>query len=222
MVESGEGGASGQNSPKKGEFFVISPELGGPGHWVEFENADKLRPRDQVFIRPITGGFPPLCEVPVLRQTHPDYGPNDLDSLFEDYWLVSAELKTVLEAVDTDGVAFAKCVYYLHDGSLGPEFYLCDVTRFLDAIDDDASEVEIITEGMALGKYYEIGLGARLAFKMDVVGQSRIFRNKYNESLVVCDRVMRDALAERGFGAGGYGRGVYLDDAAEYFLGDAQ
>lgn len=144
-----------------------------------------------------------------------------MDSLFEDYWLVSGELKSILEACDPEGVAFARCIYYLHDGSLGPEFYLCDVTRFLDAIDDGASELEIITEGMALGKYYEIGLGARLVFKKDVVGQSRIFRNKYNESLVMCDRVMRDALVERGFGAGGYGRGVYLDDAAEYLLGDA-
>lgn len=207
------------NLPRTGEFFVISPEAGGPGHGVVIENAEKMRPVDQGLIRPPQGGFPDLPETPVLRQTRSGLGPNDLDSSFEGYWLVSRELKAVFEMMDADGFAFVRCEYRLHDDSVGPEFYLCDVVRVLDAIDDQASEVEILTEGFPSGKYYEIGMGARLAFKRDVIESAKVFRSPFNTSLVVCDRPFRDFLVQNGFGVDGCSRGVYLEDAAEYFMG---
>ncbi|RRU02339.1 DUF1629 domain-containing protein [Stenotrophomonas sp. 278] len=212
-------GDSTPNLPRKGEFFVISPEAGGPGHGVVIENADRLRPANQGLIRPSQGGFPDLPEIPVLRQTRPGLGPSDLDSSFEGYWLVSRELKAVFEMMDADGFAFVRCDYRLHDDSAGPELYLCDVVRVLDAIDDQASEVEILTEGFPSGKYYEIGMGARLAFRRDVTGSARVFRSPHNTSLVVCDRKFRDCLVQNGFGVDGCSRGVYLEDAAEYFMG---
>lgn len=205
-----------ENSPKIGEYYLIWPDYDAPAHEVDFVNADRLRPTGQVVIRPKSGGFPELSEVPLLHQTHRNHDLGDFNDGFEGYWLVSHSLKNVLEGVDARGFEFVKCEYRLFDGSVGPNYYLCDVLRSLDAIDDDASEVEILTDGFALGKFYNIAKGARLAFKKDVISGAHIFRSPFDDFMFVCDRVMRDALVEQGFGAFEGGRGMAIYDAADY------
>lgn len=208
-----------QNAPQKGEFYILRPDMRGGGsvHGVVFENEKELRPPGQGMIRPPHGGFPSLQEMPRLRyDPHQGRMPNDLQGGFSGYWLTSEPLKQVLEAVDPDGFAFVPCEFILEDGSQGPSYFLCDVVRALDALDEVASTVKILTEGYSAGKHYSLAGGASLAFIKDVVESAHVFRTPYNSQLVVCDRVLRDALVERGFGKPPDYRGVWLEDAAEY------
>ncbi len=205
-----------RNAPKIGEFYLIFPDFDAPLHEVAFINAGKLRPDGQGMIRPASGGFPPLDEVPLLQETSREHTLSDFHVGFEGYWLVSESLKQILESVDPNGFEFANCEFRRFDGGIGPVHYLCDVTRTLDAIDDDASDVEVLKEGFSRGKFYNIAGGARLAFRKDVIGGAHIFRSPFDRSLVICDRVMRDALIEGGFGRFGDGRGMVLYDAADY------
>lgn len=204
------------NAPRPNEFFIITRDYDAPVHGVEFVNGDKLRPAGQGLVRPDAGGFPEFPEMPLFRETLVGSMLRDFYSSFEGYWLVSKKLKRVLESVDPPGVQFAPTKLIQMDGSEDRSFYLCDVARSLDAVDEAASDLKILTEGFPKGKFYRVAGGASLAFKRDVVAGAHIFRLEYNESLIVCDRRMRDALVEHGLGTLGGGSGMSIYDAADY------
>lgn len=203
------------SAPQKGEFYILQPDMrgGGPGHGVEFVN-EKAVPFPAYLSSPAErGGLALLQEAPRLRyDRRMGDMPNDLDSGFKDYWLVSESLKQAFQAVDAEGFAFARCEFLLEDGSEAPPHYLCEVVRMLDAIDEEASTVKVLT-GYPNGKYYSIAGGADLAFKKEVVGSAHVFRTPYTAD-AFCDHVLRDALIDRGFGKAPRTRGVRLIDAA--------
>ena len=216
MVDKDRGGYGAMSAPKANEFVIIHADITAPVHGVRFVNEDKLRPSGQAMVRPDDGGFPLFSELPMFLATSHEHVLRDFYSSFEGYWLVSERLRRVLESVDQHGVQFVSTKFVQSDGSEGDKFYLCDVTRSLDAVDEDSSDVRILTEGFPKGKFYRVAGGASFAFKRDVVRDAHIFRLEFNESLVVCDRRMRDALVEQGFGAIGADSGMTFDDAADY------
>jgi len=202
------------NRPKEGEFYILGVEMGGPGHRVVFENEDELLTPPRLILRPKDGGFPLLKAMPRLRQTQKRRTVRDLDSDFSGYWLVSEPLKQVLESVDPEGFAFAECEFTLHDGSVGPKHYLCDVVRTLDAVDETTSKLRIeLDDDYPGGKYYNVSGAARIALKKEVVGSAHVFLTPYSSD-PFCDRILRDALIEHGFGKKPKTRGVSLEDAA--------
>jgi len=202
------------NRPKEGEFYILGVEMGGPGHRVVFENEDELLTPPRLILRPKEGGFPSLKAMPRLRQTQKGWTVRDLDSDFSGYWLVSEPLKQVFESVDPEGFAFAECEFILHDGSVGPKHYLCDVVRTLDAVDETASTLRIeLDDDYPGGKYYNVSGAARIAFKKDTIGSAHVFLTPYSAD-PFCDRILRDALIEHGFGKEPDTRGVSLEDAA--------
>ncbi|MEF9873994.1 MAG: DUF1629 domain-containing protein [Glutamicibacter sp.] len=203
------------NAPRPGEFYVVRPDFDTPPHEVSFENVQKLRPNPGGIIRPADGGFPDFGELPRLRETSPDHTLTDYQNAFEGYWLVSDRLKTVFESVDPCGFEFRLCEFIRFDGVAGGAYYLCDVARVLDAIDEDASTLEIFRDGYPAGKYYGVA-GARLAFKKDILEGAHVFRSPFNGQLIVIDRIMRDALIEQGIGTWENGSGMCLDDASDY------
>lgn len=216
MADKDCGGCCAMNAPKANEFFIIHADIDATVHGVRFVNEDKLRPPGQGMVRPDARGFPSFSELPMFLATLHEHALRDFYSSFEGYWLVSERLKRVLESVDLQGVQFASTRFVQSDGSEGDKFYLCDVARSLDAVDEDSSDVRILTEGFPKGKFYRVAGGASFAFKRDVVQGVHIFRLEFNESLVVCDRRMRDALIEQGFGVMGGDSGMTFYDAAEY------
>ncbi|WP_134954700.1 imm11 family protein, partial [Xanthomonas citri] len=129
---------------------------------------------------------------------------------------VSEPLKEVFESVDSKAFAFAKCELTLYDGSQAAPHYFCEVIREIDALDEEASTVKILTEGYPKGKHYSLVGGASLVFRRDMLGPAHVFRTPYNGALVICDRLFRDALIEHGFGKARAPRGVWLCDAADY------
>ncbi|WP_442963049.1 imm11 family protein [Pseudomonas sp. Leaf127] len=72
------------------------------------------------------------------RSTTHDTAP-DLEAAM----IVSNALKQVFESVDPEAFAFTACAFTQADGSAGPPYYLCNVVRVLDALDEEASRVRI-------------------------------------------------------------------------------
>ncbi|MEA9598184.1 DUF1629 domain-containing protein [Xanthomonas campestris pv. campestris] len=203
------------NQPKKGEFFHLQPDVrrGGKGHGVVFENRDALLTPPRLILKPKDGGFPALREIPRLVY-HPSEGvlPEDLEGGFSGYWLVSERLRRVMETVDPAAFAFADTDYRLADGSKGPNVYLCDVVRTVDALDEDTSHLDIkVSEEYEDGKYYSLAGGSRLAFKRDVLGTAHAFRLPFHGG-VFCDRVFKDAVKAAGIGAQSKSDGLWFYD----------
>lgn len=190
-----------KNQPKAGEFFQLRPDdlRGGKGHGVVFENEQALLMPPRLILQPSTGGFPPLRETPRLAH-HPREGvpPEDLEGGMSGYWLVSERLRQVMEAVDREAFVFAETDYRLADGSKGPTYVLCDVVRTVDALDEDASTLDlVISEDFEEGKYYGLTGEVRLAFKRDVLGSAHVFRLPFHGG-VFCDRTFKDAVEDAG------------------------
>lgn len=209
----------GKGSTRRGRHFILRPDLtrGGRGHGVVFENEDALRTPPRLILQPEGGGFPPLKETPRLVYD-PKKGdhPEDLEGGMSGYWLVSERLKAVFEAVDPGAFEFADCDYRLPDGSAGPRYFLCDVVRTLDALDESASKLMIeISDEFIDGKFYNMMGGSSLVFRPDVVGSSHVFKLPYAGRLVFCDHVLRDAVYEAGIGGPRKSRGLWFTDTSD-------
>ncbi|MBV6811875.1 DUF1629 domain-containing protein [Xanthomonas campestris pv. pennamericanum] len=203
------------NEPKKGEFFLLRPDArrGGKGHGVVFENRDALLTAPRLVLKPESGGFPPFRETPRLFY-QPSEGvlPQDLEGGFSGYWLVSERLRRVMESVDAEAFAFADADYRLADGSKGPNVYLCDVIRTVDALDEGASMLNIeVSDDFEEGKYYDLTGEIRLAFRRDVLGDAHVFRLPFHGG-VFCDRVFKDAVEAAGIGTDAQSNGLWFYD----------
>lgn len=203
------------NQPRKGEFFQLQPDArrGGKGHGVVFENEQTLLTPPRLIVKPKAGGFPPLCDVPRLVY-HRREGvlPQDLEGGMSGYWLVSERLRQVMEAVDPDAFVFTDTDYRLADGSQGPTYFLCDVVRTVDALDEEASQLNIvISDDYEAGKYYRLTGDVRLAFKRDVLGSAHVFRLPFHGG-VFCDRVFKDAVEAAGIVSARKSNGLWFDD----------
>ncbi|MCC4600380.1 hypothetical protein XmelCFBP4644_11870 [Xanthomonas melonis] len=209
-----------KNKFQEGEFYVLMPDLEyGPKLGVVFENAKKLLVPPRLILRPSEGGFPPLSERPRLIYD-PSKGvmPKDLEAGFSGYWLVSERLHQVFSTVDPEGFSFVECDFLMTDSTPGPKYFLCDVVRVLDALDEENSEVEIeVSDDFVNGKFYDLTGGARLAFRRDVVGDYHVFRTPFSaDYYVICDRALLDAVREAGIGTGGGSDGLWFRDAADW------
>ena len=170
-----------------------------------------------MILRPPGGGFPVLSETPRLVYV-PDKGdpPQDLEGGISGYWMVSERLHRLLAQVDPDGFAFVHADYRLSDGTKGPSYYLCDVVREIDALDEDASKLTIEeSDEYPAGKLYDLTGGSSLTFRKDAVGEAHVFRTPYSGRLVFCDRPLRDAIVAAGMGGARDSLGVWLTDAAD-------
>lgn len=138
--------------------------------------------------------------------------PRDLEE-FSGIWIVSEPLKQLFEQMDAEAFAFVACDFSLADGSRGPQYYLGNVLRRIDALDEAASRVRIkLDHNYQTGedeKLYSLVGGASLVFKQDVVGDAHIFRQDRMGAPPICDRAMFDALSAVNFS------GVRLRDVAD-------
>ncbi|HDS0949016.1 TPA: DUF1629 domain-containing protein [Stenotrophomonas maltophilia] len=210
-------------APTRGKFYLARPDTrsGGRGRGVVLDNKRDVPLARHLSLPAGSGGLSASVEIPRLRYDHlVGDMPQDLEGGFKGYWLVSMPLKRLLESMDPTGFLFRECVFTLEDGSAGEDHFLCEVVRTLDAIDESASNVRVLQEGYPNGKFYDIAGGASLAFREDVVAGSHVFRTPFTAD-VYCDRAMRDALIESGYGVEPATRGVWLTDAAELYSATA-
>lgn len=190
----------------KRKFYVMDfGYRGGPPAMV-LENLDVLAPKTGV-LDPFPGrGFPNYPESPrfVFGGTR-DRAPRDLE-MYHHYWLVSDRTKAVFESIDPVAFAFVACDIRLAKGQYdGPGYWLCDVVRVLDAVDETQSRLDVgirdDPDYRDFGKkYYWVVVpgGARLAFRDEVIGSAHAFRMAYMEATVICDDILKNACKESG------------------------
>ena len=185
----------------EGEFYFLQPSRwsDGIGHGLQFANEAALCRPGMHTVDPPDGDPTQYSERPHLIHVPAEGGlPRDFE-VYSSIWIVSQALKDVFDAVDPQGFAFAACDFTLADGTPGPQYYLCDVVRELDALDVPASQVKIKTDhdyisGKDVPFYSAVG-GASLVFRKDVLNGVHIFRQASSGFFPICDRVMFDALA---------------------------
>jgi Protein of unknown function (DUF1629) len=140
--------------------------------------------------------FPDYPEPPrVLFDRKSHRPPRDLEDC-AGYWLISDRAKQLFETLNSRGFAFFKCETRFTNGESGPDYFLCDVVRELDALDEQASrrfEIRHDSEG----RKYSFKMDASLVFKEDVVGAAHIFHVAYFGP-VICDQSLRDAWKAAG------------------------
>ncbi len=198
---------------KPRKFYLMSPNYWKGGRaGFEVENLAALLDGRRVLGPPIgRRGFGNFLDPPrVLINKSLGRALRDLE-LYHEYWLVSDRLKFVLETVDPDCVAFVRCDVRNRDGSEGPVYWLCDVTRIVDAIDESASRVKVehkSFKGQSRKTYSLLG-GANLIFKEDVVSSAHVFRMRYLEPQIICDQELKDACKRSDL------KGILFRDAAD-------
>ncbi|WP_336618968.1 DUF1629 domain-containing protein [Stenotrophomonas sp. PS02289] len=184
----------------QGEFYFLQPSrwADGVGHGLQFANEAALCRPGMNTVDPPNGDPAQYSERPHLIHVPAEGGlPRDFE-VYASIWIVSRALKEVFEAVDSAGFAFAACDFTLADGSPGPQYYLCDVVRELDALDAPASRVKITTDhdyitGEDVPFYSAVG-GASLVFRKEALDGAHVFRQSGSGFFPICDRVMFDAL----------------------------
>jgi hypothetical protein len=191
------------------KFYVVGLDFRfrtAPG-W-EMENLVALAGERKVLIPPRERGFVAFPEPPrLVIDKSLGRAPADWE-LFHDYRLVSDRMKILLEMLDLEGVRFVRCETRHQDGRPAPTYWLCDVVRVLDAVDEANSvlEIEYPTPGR---KVYNLRKRSCLLFREDAVGAAHIFRLLFYP-MIVCDQVFKDACKEAGV------RGIGFSDTTRY------
>ena len=108
------------------------------------------------------------------------------------YWFISDKMKSVLQAVDPEGLDFLQCHIRSPDGQELPARWFCNI-RILDALDEERSEVEIAVANNGSKFYDFFPLWPKLVFKEPIVGSCHIFRMKYSLRRVIIYEEMRQA-----------------------------
>lgn len=184
---------------RKRRFYEIGPNFalgGGPGFWVE----------DESVLPPY--GVPRLpastAQVPFVFDKSVGQPPCDIELCFG-WWLVSERTKALFERLDPEAFVFVPCEVRTPRGRYdGPKFWLCDVVRVLDALDESQSRLRIgIRDDIRFldhgQKYYEfLTFGGKLVFREAAIGNARIFRMAYMDLTYICDQEFKDACKSAG------------------------
>jgi Protein of unknown function (DUF1629) len=147
-------------------------------------------------LSPLSGrrGFPDFPETPLILVKKKSHRPlRDLEDC-RSYWLISERAKQVFERVDPEAFTFVKCDVRFATGEPGPDYWLCDVVRVLDALDEAASRISTFS-------------WSSLVFNENVVGSAHAFRMLQRGSVVICDQSLRDACKAAGL------KGIWFTDA---------
>jgi len=138
---------------KARKFYTVYYRVhSAPG--LELENVTAALNGGRVLMSPRgERRFPPLSEpLRILIDRSLGRAPVDWE-LFHDFWLVSDRMKEVLETIDREGVAFLDCETRTLGRKLAPVYWLCDVVRVLDVIDEERSRLQILDDGTKYRRY---------------------------------------------------------------------
>lgn len=186
-------------SVKKRKFYEMDRVTRATAAGWEVTNEAAVSPGGGGIYRRPEGrrGFRECAAMPLLRfDSRLGRDVRDMEPIGQ-FWLVSDRAKRVLEQVDPDAFVFLECRVELRDGSEGPRYWLCDVVRVLDALNEPESEAKIKKNDRNEKIYTTIG-NEVLIFKEDVIGSHHIFRMLYCDSTVICDDAVKDACKAAG------------------------
>nr|AWM08804.1 DUF1629 domain-containing protein [Bradyrhizobium symbiodeficiens] len=182
---------------RKRRFFEIGPDFNGRGPGFSLLDESVLPPH-RVYRLPAS--TPP---VPYMFDKSKGSLPYDLELCFR-WWLISDRTKALFERIDPEAFVFVPCDVRVPQGRYhGADYWLCDVVRVLDALDESASclrigirdDVRYIDHGQ---KYYGYAPGYKLFFREAAVGNAHIFRMAYDNGTIICDQEFKDACKSAG------------------------
>jgi hypothetical protein len=186
-------------SVKKRKFYEMDYVTVSTPGGCKLINEPALFPRGARIFQTPEGrrGFRQYLEKPLfLFDTRLGRAMTDMEPL-DGFWLVSSRAKIVFEQVDPDAFAFLECRVELRDGSEGPRYWLCDVVRVLDALNEAESEVRVSANDRGEKVYDMMGM-EKWIFNEDIVGSHHIFRMNFHEFTIICDDALRDACKAAG------------------------
>jgi hypothetical protein len=196
-----------QRKPRKRKFYVMTFDYNRAGRRGFTLEDESVLPHGQFDF--LNFSEPPCFIFDRKRGRLPE----DLEQ-YANFWLVSDRTKTVFQAVDPAAFAYVECKVKLFDGDYdGPRYWLCNVTRILDALDEAQSRLKVgIREDSRYidfgKKYYDILGRHELVFRDEAIGDAHVFRMEYLRRTIACDEAMKDACKAVGL------KGVKFDDAS--------
>jgi hypothetical protein len=195
---------------KKRSFYLMCDQRATRAPGYELANRKTLfRDGPPIFVPPLgRRGFRDYPETPLFRFDTRIGRPVQDFHEFCGFWFVSDRTKMVLEGVDPEAFAFLACKVQLRDGTEGPIYWLCDVVRVLDALDEDKSTINIVIADNGK-KVYNFPGPRSLIFKEDVVGPHHIFRVMHGESTIACDEIVKLACKTAGL------NGIWFRDTSK-------
>ena len=108
-------------------------------------------------------------------------------------WMVTDRLRTLFERIDPEAFVFAPIeVDYSNFDETGPRFWLCDVVRFLDCVDEGRSQIKY-QEGILIKNYLRL---IDVTMKPEEVGNAHIFRLKYAALKQIVDDVFVEYMVK--------------------------
>lgn len=181
------------------KFFEIDQVLHSSAGGWELINRKQVFSRGELVFSPPEGrrGFREYPATPIfLLDSKIGRVIRDIERI-HGYWLISETTKTVFSEIDPEAFAYLECSTRLRDGSEGPRYWLCDVARVFDCIDEELSNIRIGYN--AYGKFYAFhGADNKVVIKEGVVGESHIFRPKFALDFIVCDESLKTACKAAG------------------------
>ena len=164
-------------------------------------------------------GFPEGFAPPVLlaprkarSATRPGLAIADIDgSAGSRFWVVSDRARSFFLASDPEAFRFHPLDIALDDGGPydGPRYWLCDVVRYLDALDHDRTQcVQSEYPGM---RFVEPSPFGKVYVRRDMVGEAQIFRPLLSHK-IYCSGDFRDRFKASGLIGGFAAVGVISGD----------
>jgi hypothetical protein len=197
---------------KSPRYYIIGQSYQGRLPWFHLVNEKSLQKNGEGLIAkpawPDGYGilprhpyrFPDYLETPrLLFDRKTGQAAKDLEGA-EGFWYVSRGMKDVLEHVDPEACEFRKCDTIWVTGELGPEYWLCSVTRYLDGrdvIDFDATRG--LTGALELDghpSYSRLTFASDLRLRPEAIGPFHLFRLIGPGGYVFCDQLVKDACKE--------------------------
>jgi hypothetical protein len=188
-----------RRKPKVPKLYHVGPDYRirtPPG--LRMENIAALGAGPLLRSPPGQRGIPVLAESPrLLIDKTLGRAPVDWEP-FLDFLLVSARMKSVLETLDSEGVQFVRCETRSLSGDAAPAYWLCDIVRLLDVVDEERSNIEILEPGTKFRRYNLMNNICHAVFRAEVIGSAHIFRPRFLESRIFCSQEMRNACTAAG------------------------
>lgn len=110
-------------------------------------------------------------------------------------WMVSDSFKAVAEACDPVGLIFAEIELVLYSGAPSPKYWLCDVVRELEVVDEEKSDFKKWPHDETNWSYSFAG--GKIVIDKNAVGSAKVFRIAHY-GICVCTSEFKTALDQNG------------------------
>lgn len=113
-------------------------------------------------------------------------------------WLLSDAAKNTLESVDPDAFEFLRADTRLHDGSEGPQYWIGDIVRLIDPVDERRSNISATMHTSLITgepmRSVDYGPAEDIIFQSAIIKGGHVFRSIFQPNEVFCDEVMASAI----------------------------